>query len=155
MIASQTAEEAPNTPTGQGPTGPSIPGRQSITTARAALSQARRYRAEHLVAVAEGLLSPLDVITQAGTENGRPLRRITLRQLLLSQPGWGQRRTDRFLSALAARLGVTSPVEEPTIAWLIDPRAGGRRMLVWLDVTQKKNTVWRGAPLAAHREDSK
>lgn len=106
----------------------------SIDKARAALNTARRQRAEYLVAITDGLVTVLDVIEAAAADSGRALRRISLRQLLLSQPGWGERRTNRILSALAARMGANDDPKDMTIAWLIDPRSGGRRFLAWLDV---------------------
>lgn len=125
-------------------------GRPSTATARAALSEARRQRAEHLVALANGILTPHDVVDAATADSGRALRRISLRQLHLSCEGWGERRTSRLLSDLAARIGLPArDVERETIAWLLDPRAGGRRYLAWLDVQQAKTKgPWAGFPFS-------
>lgn len=120
----------------------------SVVSARAALSDARRQRAEYLIALSEGLLEPRDVVDAAALDAGRPLRKITLRQLHLSQEGWGERRTQRLLSAVAARIGLSEEhVKGKTVAWLIDPRSGGRRYLAWLDAQQEKDGApWAGFP---------
>lgn len=121
-----------------------------ITDAREALATARRRRAEQLVALAEGRVTPLEVVHAAATEAGRPLRRISLKQLHLTQHGWGERRTSRLLVGLAARLGLhPDQVADKQISWLIDPRAGGRRYLAWLDVQHPKASgPWTGFPYA-------
>lgn len=126
----------------------------SIEVAREALSAARRTRAEYLIALTEGLIDISDLLAFAVTEDGAPLRRISLRQLLLSQPGWGERRTARVLSALSDRLGTAERPKDMTIAWLIDPRSGGRRYLAWLDVRQAKSSApWPGFPFATRKGD--
>lgn len=122
----------------------------SLHEARVALATARRYRAEWLISVAEGLLTPLDVITRAATEEGKPLRKISLRQLLLAQPGHGDKRASDALEALAARceLPAGTDLNDLTIAWLLDPRAAGKRVLSWLDVHHPKTQPWPGFPYA-------
>lgn len=125
----------------------------SLDKAHSALSAARLMRAEYLVALTEGVITMQDIIEASLNEIGKPLRRISLRQLLLSQPGWGQRRASRFLRAVAERLEVACDPREMTIAWLTDPRAGGRRYLAWLDVTQPKNgSPWAGFPFTPRPE---
>ena len=118
----------------------------SIENAREHLATARRVRAEYLVSVSEGLITPLDVIEQAATREGRALRKVSLRQLMLSVPGWGPSRVNRLLSVLGARISSTEHVGDKTIAWLIDPRSGGRRFLSYLDVNQTKVSPWPGFP---------
>lgn len=123
------------------------PPQSSIETARTALVDARRLRAEYLVAVATGLVTVHDVVRASATETGKPLRRISLRQLHLSSEGWGERRTARLMSALAERIGGSETPHDKTIAWLIDPRSGGRRYLAWIDVQRSKNSApWAGFP---------
>ncbi|WP_156877133.1 hypothetical protein [Pseudoclavibacter soli] len=102
-----------------------------LASGRPALARARRVRAEHLLAVDEGLLSIDDVIRAAMVETGRPLRRITLRQLLLAQRGVGQ----SVASDVLDRLGklVSGVPARPNIGWLLDGRAGGTRLLCFLD----------------------
>lgn len=124
----------------------------SLSTARAALVDARRYRAEWLVAVAQGLTGPLDLVVQAATEEGEPLRTISLQQLLLSVPGWGHLRSAQVLRDLAGVLDVDcAVVGRHTVGWLLDPRAGGRRVLAWLDAHQRPRAPWPGFPFASAR----
>lgn len=122
--------------------------RTDIQRARAALGEARLLRSEYLVSVASGLLEPNDVIDAACTEEGTALRRINLVQLITSVPGVGKARAMRRLSEVSVRLGVAEDMSKKNIGWLIDPRAQGRRFLVWLDTEQPKTTPWPGFPVA-------
>lgn len=142
--------------TGQHPAAAAVTPAPPIENARQALSAARLMRSEYLIALVEGLVTVEDVIEAAMADSGKPLRRISLRQLLLSQPGWGERRTNRLLSVLADRLGAAERPKDMTVAWLIDPRSGGRRYLAWLDVQQAKNSVpWAGFPFAPRKGDDR
>jgi len=106
---------------------------------RAALTVARLDRAEHLVAITLGYLSPYDVIVLACRPERRALRRISLRELLLAQPGVGERRADAFLDLVASLLELPVPFDRKRrIQWLIDPRAGGRRLRAWVDASRPK-----------------
>ncbi|KQP63014.1 hypothetical protein [Nocardioides sp. Leaf285] len=116
--------------------------------ARASLQAARLQRSEYLISLAEGLLTPLDLITAACEPSGRPLRRITLRQLVLAQPRVGKTRADAYLAALAERLSISENLASRNVAWLIDPRSGGRRIQAWLDVAHPREIPWPGFPLA-------
>lgn len=134
-----------------GEAGPPAP---SLAGARAALTSARRYRAERLLAVAGGELSALAVIAQAATAQGAPLRRISLRQLLLAVPHCGQQSTTRVLHDMAGVLTVDAAgLGGCTVGWLVDPRSGGRRMLAWLDAHQRPRPEppWPGFPYAPVR----
>lgn len=119
-----------------------------IAEARVALSDARRYRAEWQLGLTAEDVTPLDLFAHAASEEGKPLRRLTLRQVLLALPGYGPIRTQTVLDALAVRVGVpTGPsTHDLTVAWLLDPRAGGKRFLCWLDATREKMTPWTGFP---------
>lgn len=116
--------------------------------ARAHLDEARLQRSRHLIAITEGDLTALDVVGAACAEEGKPLRRISLRQLLLAQPRVGEQRARRHLSVVAAILGTNEDLGTKSIAWLIDPRSGGRRLLAWLDAQQPRHELWPGFPFA-------
>lgn len=124
--------------------------RPDMHDARVVLAAARRQRAEYLVSLAEGLLTPLDLVEAATSDSGRALRKIGLRQMHLNCQGWGRRRTDRLLAGLASRLDLDpAGVQEKQVAWLIDPRSGGRRFLAWLDVQHEKTEgPWSGFPMS-------
>lgn len=118
-----------------------------LALARQALVSADAQRAEHLLAVAEGTLNVEDVIEAACSESGRPLRRIGLRQLYLSQPGWGTARVNALLGALAKRTAHEGHLRELDIAWLIDPRQYGRRYLTLIDLrSSRRSAPWSGFP---------
>lgn len=128
------------------------PGRRAIVDqlprARSALDQARRTRAEAQVRVSLGEVTALEVILAAHAAEGVPLRRITLRQLLMSQPGVGPATAANQLESLVSRLPRRQTPRRLTVGWLIDFRVGGRRLLSWLDTTQPKRTPWPGFPAA-------
>jgi len=111
---------------------------------------AASLRAEHTQSVAMGLLTIHDVIEAAGRPGGRPLLRISINQLLLAQPGWGTARTRTVLDRLRLMTETRSAKEKVArldIAWLVDPRARGTRLVAFLDVTcQPTGAPWPGFP---------
>lgn len=120
----------------------------NLALANTAKQKAARTRSEWLVSLGvEGLVSIPDLIRQATTEEGRPLRRITLRQLLLTQEGWGRARVDRVLSHTLSLLG-HEPTRRLTVAWLIDARAGRRRVHALADALTERAVPWIGFPYA-------
>ena len=121
----------------------------TLETANIARASARRYRAEWLISITEGLVNPFELIEQAATDLGRPLRKLSLRQVLLAQPGWGKVMTAPRLEMLRNTLKASSD-ERLTVGWLIDFRAGGRRYLTFLDVftATKTQSPWPGFPFA-------
>lgn len=123
--------------------------RPTLDTANAARTSARRYRAEWLIALTEGLINPFELFEQAATEEGKPLRKLSLRQVLLSQPGWGKSKTYPRLEMLRDTLKASN-AEKLTVGWLIDPRSGGRRFLTFLDIftATKTEPPWPGFPFA-------
>lgn len=129
--------------------------RPPLEQANVAKAQAHRARAAALISVAEGRHTIVDVIKHAATEAGRPLLRITLRQLLLAQPGWGDERCGSALNQLTAVLGAPAAKlhrRKLTIAWLLDARAGGKRFMAFCDViAAKTDAPWPGFPFAAYQ----
>ena len=121
-----------------------------LETANSARAIANQMRAAELIAVAESRQTIHDVITHAATQQGRPLLRITLRQLLLAQPGWGEQRTTATLKKLASPIGQAAPpLRKLTIAWLLDQRSGGRRFMAFCDTFSAKSAApWPGFPFA-------
>ena len=124
----------------------------SLSVANSARSAANRQRAAALIAVAdpEQAATVTDVISAACTVTGRPLLRITLRQLLLAQPGWGPDRTGKVLEQTMATLEKKSvDPRKLTISWLLDHRAGGKRFMAFCDALYPRtSTPWAGYPFA-------
>lgn len=118
--------------------------------ANAALAAARRTRARWLLAVTAGQVTPTEVIAQAATASGRPLLALTLRQLVIAQPGWGVRRTEAALAKLASFSQATT-TRRMNISWLLDPRCAGSRYIAWCDVmhTRRDQAPWPGFPFTA------
>lgn len=111
--------------------------------ATAALATARMIRAAALTEVAEGRYTAEEMIARACDPDENPaLLRITLRELLASQPGWGVRSASIVTRRMAEALG-----EKPkTIAWLVDRRTGGKRWMAYLDATAERALPWAGYP---------
>ena len=124
------------------PTPPPTP----LARANAARAQARRLRAEWLQAVTTGVVTCDDLIAHAATEQGRALRKISLRQLILSVDGAGNTTLHNRMQAMISLLG---PIpDNANIGWLIDSRSGGRRLLAWLDTQTPRLTPTDGFPYA-------
>ena len=129
-----------------------------ISTARAAGVEARRMRAEHLLAVSERLLSPLDVVELAAQYEHRALRRIRLHVLLSAQPGVGEVKArlvcENMLRTLHGRELTDTErksVKRLTVAWLLDTRSAGRRWVAFYDALHRKRVPsppWPGFPFA-------
>lgn len=118
--------------------------------AQIAAARARRYRAEWLLAVAEGFTSPLDLVSHAATNQGRPLRRIRLSELVGTQPGWGAGRVRKTMGGLLHQLAVhgqsQSPTTRLTVGWILDPRSNGRRFDSLIHALTPRQTPWTGFP---------
>lgn len=119
----------------------------SLALANTAKRAAEYTRSDWLVSLSTGFTSIPDLIRRATTEEGRPLRRITLRQLLETQDGWGRARATRVLSRTTSLLG-HEPTSRLTVAWLIDARAGGRRVHALADALAERDVPWIGFPYA-------
>lgn len=123
-----------------------------LAVANSARANAARMRAEKLISVASSEATIHDLIMEASGSRGRPLLRVTLRQLLLAVPGWGNERASRIISKMTAVLGAKgspTPQRKLTIAWLLDPRAGGRRFMAFCDSLKENDTSpWSGFPFA-------
>lgn len=116
-----------------------------------ALTQARRKadrtRNEWLVSIDAGVVTVPDLLRAATTESGRALRKLGLRQVLESQPGFSRAQAERVLDHTRTLLGA-EPDLRLTVAWLIDPRTGGRRLQAWADALQQRDLPWTGFPYA-------
>lgn len=122
--------------------------RPSLDVANSARAAARHVRASALIRVAEGRASVHDVIQMACTERGKSLLRITVKQLLLAQPGVGDETVARVIRHIT---DVTDTADVParriTLAWLLDSRAGGRRFMAFCDALGDNTaTPWPGFP---------
>lgn len=122
----------------------------SPEVARAARKSAATMRAEYLASVNSGLLSVFDVIDSVQSETAKPLLKISLRQLLLAQEGWGVKRTDDALKMVATF--TACEVDKMTIGWLTDPRARGTRVIAFADALSPRRSPvrppWPGFPFA-------
>lgn len=127
--------------------------RPDLATANSAREHAARTRAAALIAVANGEIGVDAVVKSATTESGRPLLRITVKQLLLALPGWGTERTNRLVNHMNEVLDITGnapTARKMTVSWLIDPRAGGRRFMAFCDgMKSKSDAPWPGFPFAS------
>lgn len=124
--------------------------RPDLSVANSARAASTRARAAKLIAVASSEADIYDVITESTTSRGRALLRITLRQLLLAVPGWGNERAARIINQTLTVLNIRPAqvsTRRLTIAWLIDPRAGGRRFMAFCDSLKDNSSApWAGFP---------
>lgn len=118
-----------------------------MATQRQALSAARLTRAEQLVAIAKGLLTPQHVVDTARRADWVALRSQSLQQLVVSVPGAGPRRWREVRGRLLGVLGAKVSDKNLTVGWLLDPRAGGRRYLAFIDAMRpRREPPWPGFP---------
>ena len=124
---------------------------EELARIRGNLDAARRYRAEWLVGVAQGLIEPTQLVQHAATDEGAALLRVRLQKLLLARPGKGPRDADTVLQALLREHPSTVPPAKLTVAWLLDNRCLGRRFSSWLAVlhVSRKQPPWPGFPYTA------
>ena len=116
--------------------------------------------------VAFGFATPVQIIQRACLPDNAPLLRIRLTKLLRSQEGWGQERTIRTLRKMMFLLDERrtrhddagmryvngNDFSHVNIAWLVDARAGGRRVLAFSEaMNDDRSAPWPGFPLAPKR----
>lgn len=97
---------------------------------------ARRLRADHLIAVHAQVMTPGDVIDAATAPTNLALRDIQLKDLYLSADTVSPSAWDSVRRRTLAVLGLEAahhPDKKLTIGWLIDPRASGRRYYAFSD----------------------
>ena len=109
-------------------------------------------RARALMSVAAGQSTIWDILAEAAMPAGRPLLRLSLRQLLLAQPHCGERTAKDRLDSLSTTMGlpIGLATRSATLQWLLDPRSSGHRMLAFIDVMDGRGgrTPWTGFPFA-------
>lgn len=121
----------------------------TLETANAARRSAATYRAQWLMLVHDKMVTPDDALTDAARPEARPLLKLSLRQLLLAQPGWGRTRADAVIDKILSVSEAKIERRQVTIGWLLDPRAGGRRFAAWLDaIDPRKEPAGPGFPYA-------
>lgn len=123
----------------------------SLEVANEARRAAREARAVALLRVRNGDMTPLDVINAAATEEGRPLMKLSIYQLLIAQEGWGDKKAKEAIRRIFEVLEMKqSDATSLKVGWVIDPRSGGRRFLAWVDVieirSRKVQPPWMGFP---------
>lgn len=125
----------------------STPPPNSIGALNAAREAAARVRGEWLLLVRDEIVGPNDVLTEAATPAGKPLLKLSVRQLLLARPGWGRKRTDAVIRKVSSVATGSIEARQMTVGWLLDPRSGGRRFAAWLDAFEPKaGPAWPGFP---------
>lgn len=113
----------------------------TLETANAARRNAAVYRAQWLMLIHDGMVTPGDVLADAAGPQARPLMKLSLRQLLLAQQGWGKTRADGVIDKILSVTDAKIERRQVTIGWLLDPRAGGRRFAAWLDAFEPRSAL--------------
>lgn len=124
-------------------TPPAVP----LAVANISRTQANSLRAEWLFGVASDYLTVMDLLAHATTAAGRPLRRISLFQLLTAQVGYGSATANLTLDRLRSNLRCTTSNTEMTIGWLLDNRTAGRRLrALTVALRPSEREPWPGWP---------
>ncbi|GAA4033698.1 hypothetical protein GCM10023063_16870 [Arthrobacter methylotrophus] len=113
----------------------------TLEKANAARRSAAVYRAQWLMLIHDGMVTPGDVLADAAGPEARPLLNLSLRQLLLAQQGWGRTRADNVIDKILSVTDAKIERRQVTIGWLLDPRAGGRRFAAWLDAFEPRSAL--------------
>jgi len=123
-----------------------------LAQANAARATARRMRGEWLLLLADGVFTAEDLFREAATPQGRPLRRLTLKQVLSAQPDCSEERALKITRKICStlRLDPAPPTRDLTVAWLLNPAAGGTRLLAYLDALHPRTIPWPGFPMTPH-----
>lgn len=127
--------------------------RPSLSVANTARLEANAERGRALADLRVGKSDVADILRRACLPEGKALRRITLVRLLSGQEEWTKRQARASLRFVLAILGdrhtSDCDVDQLTIMWLIDARAGGRRARALADVLDPKELPpWTGFPFA-------
>ncbi len=130
---------------------PPLPPHTDIARLRAANAAAARYRAEWMMSLHDGICTPVDLIQDACTLPGRPLRRLNLLQVVAAPPDSSMAGARSRLSAMARRLEQPGlDARKLTVGWLVDARSKGHRFVAYLDAveTDRDSPPWAGFPFA-------
>lgn len=127
--------------------------RPPLEVANSARAEALAARGAALAELRSGASDVTGILRRACLPEGKALRRITLVRLLSGQDGWTKRQARTTirstLAILGARQSSDSDVDQLTIMWLIDARAGGRRARALADALDPKELPpWTGFPYA-------
>ncbi|MET4143999.1 hypothetical protein ABIB45_000866 [Arthrobacter sp. UYCo732] len=116
----------------------------TLESANLARRNAAHFRAEWLMLIHDRMVTPGDVLAEAARPEARPLLKLSLRQLLLAQPGWGRTRAGAIIERILSVADAKIEHRQVTIGWLLDPRAGGRRFAAWLDAFEPRSALGGG-----------
>lgn len=104
-----------------------------------AASEARRLKQRWFTDITAGDRTCYDLIEAAcaADGSGRALHKSKILRVLAAQPGCSTREARAILRKVVSLLDkpTDTDLDALTIAWLIDSRAGGRRIAAYLDVT--------------------
>lgn len=116
--------------------------------------KADEERAEWLLSIAQGILDIPELFETVLANPDSTMSKITLRELLLTQPRWGKGRAKYILDHIRSTLGVEIATRDMTVGWLLDRRvAGASRLLAWVDAFDQRDTApWVGYPFAPKPE---
>jgi hypothetical protein len=117
-----------------------------MSSQRRALSAARQARAEMLLEISAGRLTPIEFVDMARDASWVALRRESLREVIVSAPFLGARRWREIRDRMLGVLDVEASDKDLTVGWLLDPRAGGRRYLAFIDAMRTREPPWPGFP---------
>lgn len=117
--------------------------------------QGRADQLDWLAGVEAHAVTALDVFEASARGEAPTLGGLKLRRLLRSM-GHGQATTTRLLRRISDRTASAHGrvTREPSVGWLVDPKASGRRLAAWVDAVEtprtnpwgKSTPPWPGFP---------
>ena len=112
-----------------------------LTKVRAALAEARRFRAIWMHAIATRRCSVVDLLDAAIQPGGEPLRALVLTEVLGAQPGWPPRRARFTVAEVRRMLNVNPelPNRKVTVGWIVDGRTRGVRRRALADALYRSH----------------
>lgn len=112
-----------------------------------ALRLANQARGEWMLSVAEGLMSVDDLIAVACNDDGRPLRKLRLEQVIAAQPDVSLAEAKRQVASIS-RISGYKDDKPMLVGWLIDARSQGTRIDAWVDASTPRE-IWTGFPFTS------
>ncbi len=117
------------------------PDREVAAFLVAARRVGRADQLDWLAGVEAGAVSSADLFEAAASGEAPVLGSLKLRRVLRSM-GHGQAPTTRLLRRISDRTASAhgAVTREPTVAWLVDCKANGRRLAAWIDAVETPRT---------------
>jgi hypothetical protein len=89
----------------------------------------------------------MELLGEAQTTGGRPLRRLRLVQVLSALPDWSVLQAEQTVEQLCARHGHRGPPGRMTVGWVVSARSDGCRVQGLCDLlADRVDPIWSDFP---------